>query len=54
MKEMPEKAAVKKPPQKAKVTVEFTDGYEQRFTAEVLKIYEQRLKTKIESKEAAG
>ena len=49
MKEMTvEKAAVKKPPQKAKVTVEFTDGYEQRFTAAVLKIYERRLKRKIE------
>lgn len=55
MKEMTvEKAAVKKPPQKAKVTVEFTDGYEQRFTAAVLKIYERRLKRKIEKKEAAA
>ena len=54
MKEMTEKAAVKKPPQKAKVTVEFTAGYEQRFTAAVLKIYERRLKRKIEKKEAAA
>lgn len=55
MKEMMvEKAAVKKPPQKAKVTVEFTDGYEQRFTAAMLKIYERRLKRKIEKKEAAA
>lgn len=55
MKEMTvEKAAVKKPSQKAKVTVEFTDGYEQRFTAAVLKIYERRLKRKIEKKEAAA
>lgn len=51
--EMTEKAAVKKPPRKARVTVEFTDGYEQRFTAAVLKIYERRLKRNLE-KEAAG
>lgn len=54
MKEMTEKAAVKKPSQKAKVTVEFTDGYEQRFTAAMLKIYERRVKTKIEKEAAAG
>lgn len=55
MKEMMvEKAAVKKPPQKAKVNVEFTAGYEQRFTAAVIKVYERRLKTKIEKEAAAG
>lgn len=55
MKEMTvEKETVKKPSQKAKVTVEFTDGYEQRFTAAMLKIYERRVKTKIEKEAAAG
>ncbi len=31
-------------PKKISVSVEFTDGYQQRFTTAILKIYEKRTK----------
>ena len=43
-----------------KVEVEFTEGYEQRFTAAILKIYENRLRKaeeaayRCEIQQAAG
>lgn len=31
-------------PKKISVSVEFTDGYQERFTTAILKIYERRMK----------
>lgn len=44
----------KRKPEKVEVVVEFTEGYEQRFTKAILKIYENRLRKQEQQEKDAS